>query len=140
MAKAGLRKVTKTVRGKHGSVRRSYWMKSQGGASHAKGLLDPGKAAYQRGSGRASASTGARLGLMTGLLGTHRLKGGAFASSIFAQGLAHSQRRQYGARGRSVIGKIGHGIATEIGHTAGHLAGAVGHEVLRSGVKRIFRR
>ncbi len=34
--KAGLRKVTKTVRGKKGSIRRSYWVKSQSVAK-AKG-------------------------------------------------------------------------------------------------------
>ncbi len=31
--RAGLRKVTKTVRGKKGAVRRSYWVKSQGAAN-----------------------------------------------------------------------------------------------------------
>lgn len=136
MAKAGLRKVTKTVRGKHGSVRRSYWMKSQGGASHIKGLLNPGAAAYKKSSGRASASAGARVGLMTGLLGAHRIRGGILASEIGAQALAHGQRKQYGQRGRSIFGKLGHGIATEVGHAVGQLAGATVHE----GVRHVIRR
>lgn len=33
--RAGLRKVVKTVRGKHGAVRRSYWVKAQGAAQAA---------------------------------------------------------------------------------------------------------
>lgn len=34
MNRSGLKKVSKTVRGKHGSVRRSYWVKAQEGAKN----------------------------------------------------------------------------------------------------------
>lgn len=36
MARSGLKKVVKTVKGKKGTVRRSYWVKVQGAASTAK--------------------------------------------------------------------------------------------------------
>lgn len=146
MAKAGLRKVTKTVRGKKGTVRRSYWVKAQsGGASRKQGLFNPGSAAFKRNSGLASANTGARVGLMTGLLGVHRLpnelQGGVGAAAQFtSQMLAHHQRRQYGARGKSIFGKIGHGIATEAGRIGGTIAGAALHEGARAIVRRVRRR
>lgn len=34
MAKVGLRKITKSVRGKHGTVRRSYWVRGSTAATH----------------------------------------------------------------------------------------------------------
>lgn len=37
--RAGLKKVTKTVRGKKGTVRRSYWVKAQGAASKVGGFV-----------------------------------------------------------------------------------------------------
>ena len=36
MARSGLKKVVKTVKGKKGTVRRSYWVKAQGAAGKAK--------------------------------------------------------------------------------------------------------
>lgn len=39
-SKAGLKKVTKTVRGKKGAVRRSYWVKAKDAAKSAGGFLN----------------------------------------------------------------------------------------------------
>lgn len=49
--RAGLKKVTKTVRGKHGSVRRSYWVKAAkviGGAAALAGAAYLGHRALKR--------------------------------------------------------------------------------------------
>jgi ElaB/YqjD/DUF883 family membrane-anchored ribosome-binding protein len=37
--RTGLKKVVKTVRGKKGTVKRSYWVKAQGAASKAGGFV-----------------------------------------------------------------------------------------------------
>jgi hypothetical protein len=140
MSKAGLRKVTKTVRGKKGTVRRSYWVKSADNNQRRKSVFSPGESAYRKNSGLASANTGARVGLIAGLLGAHRIPGSPIVSGVGAQVLAHRQRKQYGQRGKSIFGKLGHGIATELGHTTGHFVGSALHEVGREGVRRFFRR
>jgi len=140
MSKAGLRKVTKTVRGKKGTVRRAYWVRSASGDRHAKSIFSPGESAYKKNSGLASANTGARVGLMAGLLGAHRIPGSPIVSGVGAQVLAHRARKQYGQRGKSIFGKLGHGVATELGHSTGHFVGSVIHEAGREGIRRLFRR
>ncbi len=128
-SRAGLRKVTKTVRGKKGTVRRSYWTKS-------KALMNPGAKAYKKNSSLASASMGARVGLVSGLLGAHRLRGGSLGSNVGAHLAARSQRRQFGVTGKGVWQKAKHFVATDVGHGVGHVAGVVAHEGIRRALGR----
>jgi len=68
--RAGLRKVTKTVRGKKGSVKRSYWVKSQGAAKASGGKM--GVAQFVK-------KHGAKM--YGGIAATHMLSG-AIANSV----------------------------------------------------------
>lgn len=81
MAKAGLRKVTKTVRTKKGTVKRSYWVKAQG--PQPKATLRSADAS----SGKA-ASRGRIIGAVLGsaLGGTVGALGGAAAGGVMTHG------------------------------------------------------
>lgn len=64
-SKAGLKKVTKTVRGKKGAVRRSYWVKAKDAAKSAGSFLN-------RNKGKIALGAAAAIG--TGLAIHRRLK------------------------------------------------------------------
>lgn len=106
-SKAGLRKITKSVRGKKGTVRRSYWVADQKTAS---GRL-------QKGLGILGSAAGARVGSKIGAVGGGL--GGTVAGGYFA-----AKRRQGGEEAfRTVATGMGLGIIG--GHVAGGLAGGV---------------
>jgi len=80
MAKAGLRKVTKTVRTKKGTVKRSYWVKAQG----------PQPKATLRSADASSGKAASRGRIIGGLLGS-ALGGtvGVLGGAAFGTGVAH---------------------------------------------------
>jgi len=125
-SKAGLKKVTKTVRGKKGVTKRSYWVK-QG---------ERNKQAFQKGPKMASAKMGAKIGFASGLLGAHRVMGGSMASWAGAHGLARHMRKQTKTSGRTLGGKVKNFLATDFGHGAGHMVGAMAHEGIRRALGR----
>lgn len=61
MSRSGLKKVTKTVRGKHGSVRRSYWVKAQEGAKNVGQKIWRNKGKIATGFAGAAIATGIYL-------------------------------------------------------------------------------
>ena len=115
MSHTGLKKVRKTVRGKKGAVKRSYWVKSQTSNN-------------SKGSGAAhSAKLGAFGGFVTGALGWNRLIGGAKTTYLLqtaAHGVAHELHGKQ-------PGLIRRHAATAAGTFAGNFAGVVAHEGVR---------
>ncbi len=110
--RAGLRKVTKSVRGKHGSVRRSYWVKATGavkGAAKAAG----GFVARHKGkiAGAAALAGAAYLGVK---------HGSKIAGAVRGAHDAHKLMQLPGIR--SVLGSSG----KSKGLAAGALSGAIG--------------
>ena len=86
--RAGLRKVTKTVRGKKGSVRRSYWVKTSGavkGAAKAAG----GFVARHKGkiAGAAALAGAAYLGVKHGSKIAGAVRGAHFAKKVMDSGV-----------------------------------------------------
>lgn len=129
-SKAGLKKVTKTVRGKKGNVKRSYWVRAG----------ERNMAAFRKGPKMASAKMGAKIGLVSGLLGAHRVRGASLAGAIGAHSLAMHMRKKTGTQGRTFGGKLKNALATDVGHGLGHWAGAMAHEGIRAiaGRKNMF--
>lgn len=60
--RAGLKKITKTVRGKKGAVKRSYWVKAKDAAKGVGGFLNRHKGKIAAGVGLAAAGYGAYKG------------------------------------------------------------------------------
>lgn len=102
MSKAGLRKVLKTVRGKRGTTRRAYWVKSAA-PTHAK--LKRADAGVSL--GHASAYLGSQLGGMAGAM--HGARWGA------RQGFG-----LYGQIGTSVVGSH---FGAQLGRSGGAMLG-----------------
>lgn len=144
---AGLKKVVKSVKGKKGVVKRSYWVKAKeavkgaGRAIKAKAnevSASQGRknaARYKRGSIGASAGTGARIGMLAGLMGAHRTRHGVNAAHVGSQLVAAGTRRATGTQGKSIGKKILHGLGTYAGTTGGMLLGGMAHELGRAGIR-----
>jgi len=128
--RAGLRKVTKTVRGKKGSTKRSYWVKAG----------ERNLAAFRKGPKMASAKMGAKIGFASGLLGAHRVRGASLASAAVNHTLAAHMRKKTKTHGRTLGGKIKNFLSSDVGHGVGHFAGAMAHEGIRAvaGRKNLF--
>jgi len=129
--RAGLRKVTKSVRGKKGTVRRSYWVKSQGAANKP---MTTGNFVKKHAGKLAVASLigGAASGVVNHQL-VHRgvgLNKSAAAVLATQAGFGHvavgnkSFKRDMGRMSqRSRFGIIaGATVASGIAHTAGFIA------------------
>ena len=125
-SKAGLKKVTKTVRGKKGNVRRSYWVKAG----------ERNLASFRKGPKMASAKMGAKFGFVSGLVGAHRVPEAALISWGLAQTTAAHMRKKAGHHGNSFGSHVKNYLATEVGHSAGHAAGSLAHE----GIRRVLGR
>ena len=133
MAKrAGLRKITKVVRGKKGSVRRSYWV-SQGSMSDR----DKAKHIYKTGLANAGMGLGANLGRHVGLKSDPHLRtfkpaaamlGGAAGGYLLGRGVAHTTSRKLSNRAMRNLGIAGHvvgaGSALYNFHKTSKLAGS----------------
>ena len=110
MRHSGLKKVTKTVKGAKGAVRRSYWVRSSNGT----GAMH-------------SAKLGAFGGFVTGALGWNHLIGGAKTTYLLqtaAHGVAHDLHGKQ-------PGFIQRHAATAVGTFAGNFAGVMAHEGVR---------
>lgn len=127
MAKAGLRKVTKTVRGKRGTVRRSYWVKSSNNSDKL----------------RTSLKSGFQVGLASNLMGLHRTAGRPsgelvhYATQAGATGLA--ALRAHKARGGKPMGfgrALAHAASATAGLVGGRIAGIAAHEGARYALRR----
>ncbi len=129
--RAGLKKVTKTVRGKKGAVRRSYWVKSQGAANKpmtAGGFVKKhaGKLAV------ASVLGGAASGVLNHQLVRRGVGANKSAAAVLATqaGFGHVAvgnkgfKRDMGRMSqRARLGIIaGAAVAGGIAHTAGFIA------------------
>lgn len=133
---AGLKKVVKSVKGKKGVVKRSYWVKAKEAVSGmAKRQGQRNAAAYKKSSAMGSAKTAARIGALSGLLGAHRTRHGSTASYIGAHAIAAGTRRATKTQGKTIWGKAKNFLGTELGHAGGHMAGAVAHEIGRAGIR-----
>lgn len=131
---AGLKKVVKSVKGKKGVVKRSYWVKAKEAVSGmAKRQGQRNAAAYKKSSTMGSAKTGLRVGLVGGLLGSHRSVAASRGVTIGAQMLAAGTRRATGTQGKTIGKKLKHGIATHAGRIVGGLVGGMAHEAVRHG-------
>jgi hypothetical protein len=125
MAKAGLRKVTKTVRTKKGTVRRAYYVKAQG--PQPKATLRSADASSGKAASRGriiGAVLGSALGGTVGaaggaLFGAHATHGairgyvGGLNSPALHVGAANSEQHAYGVgwssfRGQSAGGHYDH--------------------------------
>lgn len=102
MARAGLKKVLKTVRGKRGTTRRAYWVKSAA-PTHAK---------LKR------ADAGVSLGHSAGYLGSQL---GAMAGSI--HGARWGARQGFGLYGQIGTSVVGSHFGAGIGRTGGTMLG-----------------
>ena len=129
---AGLKKVVKTVKGKKGVVKRSYWVRAKEAVSGlAKRQGRANAAAYKKSSTMGSAKTGLHVGLVGGLLGAHRTGYGVDATHVGSQMLAAGTRRATGTQGKTIGKKIKHGLATYAGTTGGMILGGMAHEMAR---------
>jgi len=93
-------------------------------------------AAFRKGPKMASAKMGAKIGLVTGLLGAHRVHGASMGSTVGAHALAMHMRKKTGTQGRTFGGKLKNALATDVGHGLGHAVGAVAHEGIRRALGR----
>lgn len=121
--KSGLRKVVKSVRGKKGTIRRSYWVADR--ETSAKRL--------QRGLGTLGSAVGSRVGGSLGASG-----GGVIGGMA---GLYSAARRQQGmSEGTKTFGvALGAGIIA--GYTGGAIGGGVtGYYAGRNLGRRLNRR
>jgi hypothetical protein len=104
MARAGLKKVQKTVRGKRGSVKRSYWVKSNPKESkprlRAQGE-EPKKPGFLRRHAGKIAIGAATVGLLA--LNRHKI-GGAL------KGIAEARRQSKSGEGNGFRGDAAHGV------------------------------
>lgn len=135
MPKVGLKKVLKTVRGKRGTTRRAYWVKSQGdtaqrvslgqfarkhGATWVAGNLATGAA------GGAGAYMAARHGRKLGgdamlrAIGGHAVAGAGAAIAVGRSKRGRALANDYGRMG------FGARFATNAVGSAAHVAGVVG--------------
>ena len=135
-SRAGLRKVTKSVRGKKGTVRRSYWVKSQGAANkpmsaggfvkkHAGRLAGAVAGGFVGGMAhrhlamkghRDSDLHGSLIGAGLGAVAMHAGKGGR---------ALRADHKRMGMGGQMAV-SAGFGVAG----LAGHLAGFAAHKHL----------
>jgi len=105
MARAGLKKVQKTVRGKHGTVKRNYWVKSNPKEVKARGLRNQGEVPKKPGFLRRNAGKIAIGAAAVGLLALNRHKiGGAL------KGMAEARRQAKSGEGNGFRGNEAHGI------------------------------
>lgn len=125
MARAGLKKVTKTVRGKRGTVRRTYWVKSA--AQKVGGFLNRHKGKIAAGAALAGA----------GLLASrHRL---ALRGAYHGAKATHQENRAINA-GNARYGK-GMGMLQQAKHVlSGARTGAHVGEEMRPQSRGGFRR
>jgi len=123
--RSGLRKVTKSVRGKKGMVRRSYWVADR--ETSAKRL--------KRGLGILGSSAGAKVGGVLGAAG-----GGAFGGIA---GLYSAARRNQNMNDGTKTFGVGVGAGIIAGYTGGAIGGGVtgyyageriGHRLNRRGM------
>lgn len=146
---ANLRKVVKTVRGKRGTVRRSYWVKSQGDVSPTR--LTLGQFARKHGKMWAGSNlaigtaggAGLSLGVNQRPLGASVIKyhlggylaGRLGASALFKRNKQHKvMQDDYRRMGRSAR------IATRAVGAAAHLAGVYGGAVAMREAHNIVHR
>lgn len=139
MGRPGLVQKKVRVKTKRGVAMRTMWVKSNSGTPAKKGRAPivstaaGAKREFQKNSVKASAKYASRLGFMSGALGAHRVGHGA--GSLVSAGGAHAltlaHRKASGTGGKTLGKKIKHYYATELGHGAGHLAGAAAHEGAR---------
>lgn len=105
-SKAGLKKVTKTVRGKKGAVRRSYWVKAKDAVKSAGGFLN-------RNKGKIALGAAAAIG--TGLAIHRRLKidrRQAETRASGVRGLPSAQKtHEEFQKTRESIGQVGQAFA-----------------------------
>ena len=121
--RSGLRKVTKSVRGKKGMVRRSYWVADR--ETSAKRL--------RRGLGILGSSIGVKIGAKIGTVG------GAVTGTI-AGGYAAAKRGHQGSQAVRTVG-IGLGAGAIAGHATGAFAGGVtGHYAGKDLGRKLSRR
>ena len=127
MARAGLKKVTKMVRGKRGTVRRSYWMKSEQ-PKHKEGYLH-------------SVGIGFKHGAISNLAGVHRIKDNTLRRAatgahfwLAGADASHGRFRRMKDKFRLPTAAEGgkHGLATLAGFVAGKYAGRAVHEGARA--------
>ncbi|TXH16106.1 MAG: hypothetical protein E6R03_06150 [Hyphomicrobiaceae bacterium] len=111
--KAGLRKIRKTVRGKHGAVTRSYWVKTQDAAKRTLSTVGAHKGAI----------AGSAMALMAAAVAAkHRQN---IAGHAIAAAHSANKWRRYG--GASLTEKLVTNVGGKIvEHLAGRLAGHYG--------------
>lgn len=126
MTKSTLKKVVKSVRGKKGTVRRSYWIKSAK-PQHKEGYLH-------------SVGIGFKHGAISNLAGVHRIKDRTLRRAatgahfwVAAADASHGRFRRMKDKFRLPTAAEGgkHGLATLAGFAAGKLAGRAVHEGVR---------
>lgn len=119
MARAGLRKVTKTVRGKHGASRRSYWVRAVDAVKkHHKAL-----------------AVGA-ITLATGALAVHKRQ--ALGSGAMSAAKSADHWRQYGGArlAEKLVKAVGAKTAEHVGTKLGQRVGArIGRKLGRKHVE-----
>jgi len=135
MNRSGLKKVTKTVRGRKGSVLRSYWVKAKEGARHASGRVK--RFAKDHG---AKVITGAALGAGAMLAYKHR------ASFTQANATKHwtKFRKGAGARlGEHLVNAAGTSLlgyaASQAGKFAGRKAEKIGGKRAKQATRFLVR-
>ncbi len=133
MARSGLKKVVKTVKGKKGTVKRSYWVKAQGAAGKAKKAVG-GFARRHSTALKVVGSVAALAGLAYGAhrapawMEAARAAHGAYASVREAGG-TRTQALGIAGRGGRLVNRVhggsewGQSVAREAKLTANNLRG-----------------
>jgi hypothetical protein len=130
-SRAGLKKITKSVRGKKGSVRRSYWVKAQEAAKGAGRFLNRHKGKIAAGAALAGTAAlaihnrGAVKGAYHGARIAHRASGAVSHGMKTVTGSGMSLRNRFNIIRTGAIGgaKLG-GAADYLRHNPGVARGA----------------
>lgn len=118
MSRAGLKKVRKTVHGKHGTVSRSYWVKS---ASAVKsGIAHHG---LKLGAGALALGVGALAAHHRSTIGTHALGAAKSANTWRRHGGASFADKMINAVGNKLVEHVGGKIGSHLGSRAGAAIG-----------------
>lgn len=111
MARSGLKKVVKTVKGKKGTVKRSYWVKAQGAAGKAKKAVG----GFARRHSTALKVVGGVAALAGLAYGAHRA--GSVVHGVQSARANFANNRQYGGgRIESALTAVKHGASQASQH------------------------
>jgi hypothetical protein len=121
MARSGLKKVVKTVKGKKGTVRRTYWVKAQGPAGKVKSAVG----GFARRHSTALKVVGGLALLAGAAYGAHRAHG-AVSNAGGYRAVAGSARDAARDKGHGLMNRMGFTTPGHKGHSVVGASGPVG--------------